>query len=158
MKIKHTFHRISYLQYPLMLLALFFSFKPYINGFEYLQNHFDEIIKAYNNALIFAGLAISFSTLQDTNKTQNKFSKKIWENPKKGRKVIIVLTCLTFAMLTFGIFGYFISTKESLNELSFGILVFGIGLIGFLKTGIEIFETHRKDKNDIQNHYVQYPN
>ena len=158
MKIKHTFHRISYLQYPLMLLALFFSFKPYINGFEYLQNHFDEIIKAYNNALIFAGLAISFSTLQDTNKTQNKFSKKIWENPKKGRKVIIVLTCLTFAMLTFGIFGYFISTKESLNELSFGILVFGIGLIGFLKTGIEIFETHRKDKNGIQNHYVQYPN
>ncbi len=147
MKIKSAFHSISYLQYPLMLLALFFSFRPYLNGFEYLQNHFDEIIIAYNNALIFAGLAISFSTLQDTNKTQNKLSKKIWENPKKGKKVIITLTLLTFTILTFGIFGFFISTKESLNELSFGIIVFGIGLIGFLKTGIEMFDTHRKDKN-----------
>jgi len=146
MKIKKLFQIISYLQYPLMLLALFFSVKPYFNGIEYLINNIEILFKNYNYVLIFMGLGISFSTLQDTTKTQNKLSKKIWENPKKGKKMIAIISGLTLLVLSYGVFGYFITENQKIKELSFGAIVFGIGLIGFLKTAIEVFENHRKDK------------
>ncbi len=146
MKIKKLFQIISYLQYPLMLLALFFSIKPYFNGIDYLINNIETLFEDYNYVLIFMGLGISFSTLQDTTKTQNKLSKKIWENPKKGEKMIAIISGLVFLVLSYGIFGYFITENQKIKELSFGAIVFGIGLIGFLKTAIEVFENHRKDK------------
>ncbi len=151
MNIRRFFQIISYLQYPLMLLALFFSIKPYLNGFEYVANNFDVLLKDYNYVLIFAGLGISFSTLQDTSKTQNNFSKKIWESPKKGKKMIMLISGLVVVALGYGIFGYFITENQEIKELSFGAIVLGIGLIGFLKTAIEVFENHRKNKNTTAN-------
>jgi hypothetical protein len=68
---KLIFHYISYLQYPLMMIAMLFALKPYIFGFETLFSDF-------NKMLVFMGLGISFSTLQDTTKTQNKLSLKIY--------------------------------------------------------------------------------
>jgi hypothetical protein len=40
-------------------------------------------------------------------------------------------------------FGCFI---QKIKELSFGGIFCGIGLIGFSKTAIEVFENHRLDK------------
>ena len=134
MNIKKIFQVISYLQYPLMLLALFFSIKPYLNGMDYISENLDAVLKDYSYVLIFMGLGISFSTLQDTTKTQNNFSKKIWEDPKKGKKMILLISFLTIATLSYGIFGYFISDNEKVKELSFGAIVLSIGFIGFLKT------------------------
>lgn len=137
-----------------MLLALFFSIKPYFNGINYLVNNIEILFKDYNYVLIFMGLGISFSTLQDTTKTQNKLSKKIWENPKKGKIMIAIISGLVFLVLGYGIFGYFITENQKIKELSFGAIVFGIGLIGFLKTAIEVFENHRKDKKTtVKNDY-----
>jgi len=101
--------------------------------------------------LIFIGLGISFATLQDTSKTSIKYEKKIWENPKKGKWFILMITLLTLLTLAFGIFGYFIAENENVKEVSFGAIVLGIGFIGFLKTAIEVFENLRKDKNTIAN-------
>lgn len=151
MSIRRFFQIISYLQYPLLLLALFFSIKPYLSGFEYVANNFDVLLKDYNYVLIFAGLGISFSTLQDTSKTQNNLSKKIWENPIKGKRMIMLISGLVLVVLGYGIFGYFIAENEKIKELSFGAIVLGIGLIGFLKTAIEVFENHRNDKNTTAN-------
>lgn len=142
MKVKNTFQIISYFQYPLMLLALFFVIKPSFSGLDNL----DILFLNYNSALIFLGLAISFSTLQDTTKTQNNFSKKIWTNPKKGKKMIFLISVVTFSTLILGISLYFFQKNVNLKELSFGIIVIGIGLIGFLKTAIDLFENHRIDK------------
>ncbi len=150
-KFRFFFQVLSYLQYPLMFLALFFSVKPYFDGFEYLVKNPSILLKNYNYTLIFAGLGISFSTLQDTTKIQNKFSKKVWENPKKGKRVILIICLVIFLFLSYGIFGYFITENENLKELSFGSIVFSIGLIGFLKSAIEIFENHSKDRNTTAN-------
>lgn len=147
MKIRKFFQIISYLQYPLMLLGLFFILKPYFNGFEYLSNNIDILWLNYSNALIFFGLGISLSTLQDTTKTQNKLSKKIWQDPKKGKIMIYVMAFTALLILVIGVFGYFFSDLEVLKELSFGIIVLGIGYIAFMKTAIEVFENHRIDKN-----------
>ena len=151
MNIKKIFQVISYLQYPLMLLALFFSIKPYLNGMDYISENLDAVLKDYSYVLIFMGLGISFSTLQDTTKTQNNFSKKIWEDPKKGKKMILLISFLTIATLSYGIFGYFISDNEKVKELSFGAIVLSIGFIGFLKTALEVFNNHREDKKSSVN-------
>lgn len=138
---RDLFHKISYLQYPMMLIGMFYSFKPYIVGF-------DTIWENYNYAFIFIGLGISFSTLQDTSKTQNKLSRKIWQNPKKGKFALLFLSFLAFFLLIMGLYGVYSSKNEVLEQLSFGIIVLGIGLLGMLKVAIEMFENHRIDKNN----------
>lgn len=138
--VKNLFHKISYLQYPLMLIALFYTFVPYISGF-------DVFWQSINQALIFAGLGISFSTLQDTTKTQNNFSKKIWEDPKKGQRALMFIFISALAMLAFGLYGFFVAKNGIVKEVAFGTLMLGIGYIGLLKSAIEMFENHRKDRN-----------
>ncbi len=56
------------------------------------------------------------------------------------------LMFFTLSTLVFGVFGYFFTENENIKEVSFGTIVFAVGLISFTKTGIEIFENHRKDK------------
>ncbi len=143
---KQFFHILSYLQYPLLVFAVYFSIKPYLNGFRYMKEHLNETLGYLNYFLVFLGLAISFSTLQDTTKTSLNFEKKIWRSPKKGKKFIIMISLMTFSTLAYGIFGYFITNNEKIKELSFGGIVLGIGLLGFLKTALEVFENHRNDK------------
>lgn len=133
------FHKISYLAYPVMLVALFYVFKPYFVGF-------DTIWENYNYALIFLGLGVSLATLQDTTKTQNNFSKRIWESPKKGKYVLIGIAFLCLYFVVAGIYGFYISTNEIVQQLSFGAFVLGIGIMGMLKSAIEMFENHRLDK------------
>ena len=145
-RFRKFFQALSYLQYPLMGLALFYTFKPCFYGFKYLAEHTEVLLQHYNYVLIFMGLGISFSTLQDTKKMQNKLSQKVWEDPKKGKIAIIVICAQIFLFLGYGCIGYFFTTNEQVKELSFGAIVFAIGLIGFLKTALEVFDNHRKDK------------
>lgn len=139
MSAKTFFHWLSYIQYPFMAIAVYYAIKPYIVGFE-------TIFENYNNLLIFAGLGMSFSTLQDTTKTQNKLSRKIWENPRKGRLALIVIALLAFCIIIMGLFGWFISGSVNLKNMSLGIIVLGIGMLGILKSAIEMFDNHRLDK------------
>jgi protein-S-isoprenylcysteine O-methyltransferase Ste14 len=122
-----------------MLVAMYYVLKPYFIGF-------DTIWENYNYAMIFMGLGISFSTLQDTKKTQNKFSRKTWENPKKGKLALIIIASLGLFVILIGLYGLYISTSEVLKQMSFGAIVLGIGIVGLLKAAIEMFENHRLDK------------
>jgi hypothetical protein len=135
-KVKQLFHAISYLQYPLLLIAMGYVVYPYFAGF-------DTFWTSINNALIFSGLAISFSTLQDTTKTQNNFSKKIWEDPRKGMLALMVISGTTLLFLALGMFGFFVSKGGILKEVSFGALMLGLGYFGLLKAAIEMHEHHR---------------
>ncbi|MBF04604.1 MAG: hypothetical protein CMP76_15075 [Flavobacterium sp.] len=136
---KDFFNIISYLQYPFILIGAYYAFHPYFNEFVTIWSDL-------NNVLIYFGLGISFSTLQDTTKTQNKFSKRIWENPQKGKRMIIFMTFFCLSLLTIGMFSMYITQNKILKEIAFGLIVLGIGYISFLKAAIEIFENHRKDK------------
>jgi len=88
-------------------------------------------------------LGISCSTLQDTSKTQYELSKKIWENPKKGNIAITIIAMLALFIILTGLFGIYISKSEIIKQLSYGIIVLGIGFIGLLKAAIEMFKNHR---------------
>ena len=139
-KVKRIFHLISYLQYPLLLVALGYMAHPYFAG---LDTFWQTFWPSVNNALIFSGLAISFSTLQDTTKTQNNFSKKIWENPRKGMLALWVISATTLAFLAVGMYGLYVSKGGIVKEVSFGVLMLGLGYVGLLKTAIEMHEHHR---------------
>jgi hypothetical protein len=130
-----------------MIFVIYFALEPYLNGFFDSADKMNLTLDSINNMMIFLGLGISFSSLQDTTKTSLKFEKKIWENPKKGIWIIALIILLSFSTLAFGVFGYFITENDQIKEVSFGAIVLGVGLIGFLKTGIEVFDNHRKDKN-----------
>ncbi|MEM9671984.1 MAG: hypothetical protein AAF992_05280 [Bacteroidota bacterium] len=133
-----VFHYISYLQYPLLLVAMYYVYRPYIFKT-------DTVWQDLNTGLIFLGIAISFSSLQDTQKTQNKFSKRIWESPIKGKVALVIMTFMTFSFIVYGMFGLYFSRSEIVYELSVGIIVLGIGFVGLLKVAIEMFENHRID-------------
>lgn len=137
---RDLFHKISYLQYPLMVIAVVYAIKPYIYGF-------DTIWVNYNYMLIFGGLGVSISTLQDTTKTQNNISKRIWENPKKGKMMLAVIGSTAMFLILIGLFGMYTASNEIIQQIAIGTIVFGIGLIGMLKAAMEMFENHRLDKN-----------
>jgi len=123
----------------MMLVGMYFALTPYFNGFQ-------DIFGSINSLMLFMGLGISFSTLQDTHKTQNDFSKRIWENPTKGKAFLSLMGLFTLLFLVGGVVGYFLSDSSVLNELSLGLIVLGIGFLGLLKAAAEMFENHRLDK------------
>lgn len=135
---KDFFHKISYLQYPIMAAAVFFAYRPFFTGY-------DGIWTDYNKSLIFMGLGVTFSTLQDTAKTQNKISKRIWENPKYARRFLITLSIMIVVFIALGLTGLLTSQIGALQELSFGFLIFSIGLLGLLKAAVEMAENHGKN-------------
>ena len=119
---------------------------PTLGGFDVIANNFELILTDFNKMLVWMGLSISFPTLQDTTKTQNEFSRKVWEDPRKGKRMLILLIVSIILILTFGIFGYFFADNSMIQEVSFGSIVLGIGLMGMLKAAAEMFENHRLDK------------
>lgn len=135
---KDFFHKISYLQYPIMAVALFFCYRPLFSG---LENIWADL----NKGLVFLGLGVSFSTLQDTTKTQNKISKRVWENPRYSRIFLIVLSFQIIIFIGMGLVGMFLTDIQALQELSLGFLMFSIGMLGLLKAAVEMAENHGKN-------------
>jgi len=146
---KQLFHLLSYLQYPLLLVAVVLTISPFFKGIKFLASNIDYFFKIQNIVLIFLGVALSFSTLQDSDKTSLKVEKKIYRSPKKAKFLIISTLVLIFIFFIYGFIAYFfLKEYTALKEFSYGSIVLGIGLIGYLKLQLEMFEKNRKDKNE----------
>jgi hypothetical protein len=142
---KRLFHFVSYLQYPFMLLGLFYCYKPVLSNLSNVFTNLDALLIEFNKALVFLGLGVSLSTLQDTTKVQNKFSQRIYENPRKTKRFLVVMTFQTLLFLTLGIIGQ-VGSNKYLQELSFGLISLGVGFIGMLKAAIEIADYQNKKR------------
>ncbi|WP_121964176.1 hypothetical protein [Myroides sp. N17-2] len=136
--IERTFQIISYLQYPFMLLALFYCGKSIYDNFALGIK--DTFLPNLNTALMLIGIGVSFSALQDSTKTQNNFSKKIWQNKKKGAIALLVMTCMVLFFFVAGGIGYFTATSSILEEISMGLIVLGIGYMGLLSVAINMYK------------------
>ena len=147
MDLKKTLHTFSYFQYPFLAASLYFLVEPLIMGyFSDPENILINLFASYGNALFFLGIGISFTTLADTTKTHNNFSKKIWQNPKKGKFFIKLVIGEIIFFFLFGLIVYFVGDSDEFKNFGLGSIVLGVGLIGMLKTGMEYFENHRLDK------------
>jgi O-antigen/teichoic acid export membrane protein len=136
------FHLISYLQYPLMLAALAY-YVPFVMSMIKKPINWSLL----NQVLILMGVSLSFSTLQDTSKTQNKLSKKIWQDPKKGKIFLWVIAVMAMLFIITGLLALLLYRADQTESVAVGITVLGIGMLGMLKAAIEMFENHRLDKN-----------
>ena len=139
---KDIFHLVSYAQYAFIFGAVYFLY-PYIMSAA--EGNLDW--SSLNKMFIFMGIGISLSTLQDTSKTQNEASRKIGEDPKKGKIFLITLSIATLVLILIGLFSLFRLSSIIPEDISLGLIVLGIGLVGMLKAAGEMFENHRKDKN-----------
>lgn len=133
------FQLLSYLQYPAMAVAAIYAAMPLFTG---LSNPFDD----WNYALLYAGVGVGLSSLQDPTRTQNKVSKNVWQDPRKGRIALWLLSLEALVPIVVGLIGAYLSTSTVLNQLSLGLVAFGLGMVGLLKTAIEMFEHHRLDR------------
>ncbi len=124
LKIKKTFHFISYLGYPFFIL-----------GFAYLILYFfspalDYKFRYLSLALLFMGFVMSFASMSDIEYISEKERKKIL---KSGRKQFIRLIMgiggFTFAVLL-GLIIIFLAKDYSLG---FAITAFGIGGLALQK-------------------------
>lgn len=136
--IERTFQIISYLQYPFMLLALYYCSKSIYEVFALDSK--DTFLSNLNTALMLMGIGVSFSALQDSTKTQNNFSKKIWQSKKKGAVMLLVMTGMVFFFFAAGGIGYFTATSSVLEEISMGLIVLCIGYMGVLSVAINMYK------------------
>jgi hypothetical protein len=120
---KKIFHIISYLQYPFLIVSIYYCYRQMIMSGDV---SFPDI----NKGLMFLGLGVSFSTLQD--------------NPKYAKRFIFAVAIMVAFFVGIGLFGTLISRNPILNELAIGCLGLGIGMLGMLKAVIEMAEHHKK--------------
>jgi hypothetical protein len=136
---RQVFQRLSYLQYPALLVALAYAALPLFRGL-------DGLLDAFNSALLYAGVGIGMSSLQDPTRTQNKVSRDVWEDPRKGCWMLWLLTVQALLPIVLGLLGAALAESAALSQLSLGLVAFGMGMIGLLKTAIEMREHHRRDR------------
>ena len=129
---RDLFQKISYLQYPLLAIGLFFLYRPIVI-------RLNNLVEDFNLGLVFMGLAITFSTLQDTKKTQNKLSEKIWKNKKYATWFIVYFLFIIFILIALALFWQF-GNNAALQGLSWGVLSIAMGLVGVVKAGLEMAE------------------
>ncbi len=108
------------------------------------MNGFNSIWEDFGNVLLFMGLGISFSTLQDTTKTQNKISLRVWENETYSKRMILATSFATLVFISMGVYGFFSFKNAIPKEFSIGVIAFGISMIGLIKAMMEMAENHRK--------------
>ena len=153
MKIQSTkdlFNVLSYLSYPLMLVSVIYILRPIFVG------NRDALLTDFNSALVFLGLGISFSTLQDTTKTQNNFSLRIYQSRTKSKIFFGLIGFTILLFISMGLYAMLTTERTKLKELAFGMIVLGMGIIGMLKAAMEMGEYHLAEfeaKQDfVENH------
>ena len=143
---RDVFQWLSYLQYPAMLAALGYVFKSGLAMAATKAAGWNAIYDDSNYALLYAGVGIGLSSLQDPTKTQNEISRKVWQDPRKGRWMLVLLAVYALGAMLAGLIGAYRSENAIVNQLSLGLVAFGLGMVGLLKTAIEMREHHRLDK------------
>jgi len=136
------FQMLSYLQYPAMVATAIYAARPLFNG---MAGALDD----WNYALLYAGVGVGLSSLQDPARTQNKISRKVWQDPRKGRLMLMLLSIEALLPIVIGLVGVYLASSTALNQLSLGLVAFGLGMVGLLKTAIEMFEHHRLDRQPV---------
>ena len=142
---RDIFQWLSYLQYPALLVALGYGARSGWTLATAGDGGWAPVYDDWNYVLLYAGIGIGLSSLQDPTKTQNEVSRRVWQDPRKGRWLLLI-SFYTLASMVAGLVGAYLADTTVVNQLSLGLVAFGLGMVGLLKTAIEMREYHRLDK------------
>jgi len=107
-KLIKIFHYISFIKYPLLLIALYFCYKPVLlDQIDFLEN--------FNIGLIFLGLAIGLDSLKDYEKL-NWLDRKVLHKPKIAKYYFIYLGLIIFGFIFLGLKNYLSQDDSKLVE------------------------------------------
>jgi hypothetical protein len=143
---RDVFQWLSYLQYPALLVALGYAAKSGWSLSRVGASGWAPVYDGLNYVLLYAGVGIGLSSLQDPTRTQNAMSRRVWQDPRKGRWMLLLLTFYTLTAMVGGLVGAYLADTTAMNQVSLGLVAFGLGMVGLLKTAIEMREHHRQDK------------
>ena len=59
------------------------------------------------------------------------------------------MSVFAFLLICVGLVLLYYSQDNLTNSVAVGVTVLGIGYVGILKSGIEMYENHRSDKNPV---------
>ena len=121
-----------------MLLGLYFMYEPIL-----MEN--SDSLTGLNTGLILVGLGISLDSLKDYGKL-NWLDKQVLHKPKIAKYYFILIGLFILGLILIGLNAYFSTEDNKLKELSIGIIVFGIGSVGFLKSGIQATKDYMETK------------
>ncbi len=140
---------MSYLQYPAMLAAVAYMGKSGWSASRTTSAGWSPVFDDWNYALLYAGIGIGLSSLQDPTRTQNQVSRRVWQDPRKGGWMLVLLSGYAIGTMVVGLAGAYMADSTVVNQLSLGLVAFGLGMVGLLKTAIEMREHHRLDKQRV---------
>ena len=132
MNSQKIFNLISYLSVLFYFWGTYFLIqfiKVVISG----NNGWEKI----NNFLVLIGVGLAFSSLKDPTRRYNFISKRIRKNETLGILVIVLISLLIVGLISFGLITMFLSKTYRSEAIAVGIIVLGIGLIGYLKYIVE---------------------
>jgi len=141
-----VFQWVSYLQYPALLAAFGYALSAAFAAASIRAAGWGPVYDDWNYVLLYAGVGVGLSSLQDPMRTQNTMSRRVWEDPRKGRWMLTLLSFYGFGALIVGLVGAYMAESTPVSQLSLGLMAFGLGLMGLLKTAIEMREHHRLDR------------
>lgn len=144
--VRDVFQWVSYLQYPALLVALAYMVKSALSASSIAATGWAPLYDDWNYALLFAGVGIGLSSLQDPSRTQNEMSRRVWQDARKGRWMLALLAFYALGTMVVGLAGAYLADSTAVNQLSLGLVAFGLGMVGLLKTAIEMREHHRLDR------------
>ncbi|MCA8948083.1 MAG: hypothetical protein KDE27_01190 [Planctomycetes bacterium] len=150
MRPRDFFHRVSYLQYPVMIAAVAAALRPVLADTT-------DVVADLNTTLMLMGIGVAFSTLQDTTKVQNEISRRVWSHPRRARFALIAIAGLVVFFLGSGTLLWFFGGERRIAGVAVGLVVFGIGVLGLLKAAIEMAEYQAVAGPDDQRTTVRPP-
>lgn len=148
--IRDVFQWVSYLQYPAMLTAIAYTAKSGWSVSLAKSAGWSPVFDDWNYVLLYAGIGIGLSSLQDPSRTQNEVSRRVWQDPRKSRWMLVLLGAYALGAMVIGLMGAYMADSTVVNQLSLGLMAFGLGMVGLLKTAIEMREHHRLDQQPPQ--------
>jgi len=138
---------MSFLQYPFLLIALYYCFEPILLRIN-TSNTYDFIV-SYNLSLLFLGIGLSFTSLTDITK-RTKIGDKLFGKRKNAKLWVIYLGALIIAIFILAIDAKFFSNNQKFNKIAIGLFVLGIGMIGLLRMHLEIIKTYQTEWDKIK--------
>lgn len=128
MNSKKYFNIISYFGIPFYLFGIYFLI------LFFLDHHNWELL---NNFLILLGIGLTFSSLKDSTRKVSFITRQIFGNEILGILLVFFISALIVYMILFGLSVLFFSETYRSESIGVGMIVLGIGMIGYLKYIVE---------------------
>ena len=139
--------QIRLLQYPFLLIALYYCSEPIFLGIDTFSTY--DLTTNYNLCLLFAGIGLSFTSLADITK-RTKIGNKLFGKRKNAKLWLIYVGVLIITTFILAVDAKFFSNNQNFNEFAIGLFVFGIGMIGLLRMQLEIIKTYQTEWDKIK--------